>query len=417
MTVKYCGDLLQLIAAKATGYPSTTVAVAVSGGGDSAALLQVMAEYAAHGATKIIAATVDHGLRAASADEAQTVAATCATLGVPHTILRWTGWDGTGNLQDAARSARYALLGAWALANGCGQVWLGHTSDDQAETFLLRLARGSGVDGLSAMPEIMQRGGINWIRPFLTVSRERLRSFLKANALHWIDDPSNADPRFDRIKFRNAMGSLAELGLTQERLNSTAASMARARVALERMTVEAAGSLVETNLAAEALITVPELLAFDAEIRLRLLAKTLMWVSGATYRPRLESLMHLNCSIGEEKFGGVTLHGCVLRKERGRVVVRRELARVAAPVPATIGIWDGRWKVAGPLDGLTLAALGEAGLAQAEDWRFTRLSREALLTTPGLWRDDTLVAAPVAGKSAGFTATFCREFADVGINR
>lgn len=411
-------DLLEQIAAVAARHPSPLIGVAVSGGGDSTALLHLLAQSGRRTGTAIIAATIDHGLRAASAEEAEAVARACGALAVQHTILGWSGWDGSGNLQDAARSARYRLLGDWARANACAQVWLGHTADDQAETFLLRLARGSGVDGLSAMPEATKRDGIDWIRPLLAVSRERLRRFLTGERIHWIDDPSNADPRFDRIRFRNAADSLADLGLTRERLNATAANMARARAALERMTdgLQAAASVA--NAAGEVLLDPAAFAQADAEIRLRLLARVLNWVSGAIYRPRLEALEQLDRSLSDDALaGGVTLHGCVLRSERGKFVVRREIARVSGPVPAGRRIWDGRWKVDGPVEGLMLGALGESGLEQAKDWRLSKVSREALLTTPALWRGDELVAAPLAGMEAGVSAGFVRAFTEFGYRR
>ncbi len=411
MSLKAGDDLLSLVALRSAREPSPIIGIAVSGGGDSTALLHVLAAHCRSQGSRIIAATIDHCLRAASADEAAHVAEVCAGLSVPHTTLRWTGWDGSGNLQDAARSARYRLLGEWARATGCGQVWLGHTADDQAETFLMRLARGSGVDGLSAMPETVTRDGIEWVRPFLAVSRERLRQFLEANRLHWIDDPSNADPRFERIKFRNAGESLAELGLTRERLIATAGAMTRARAALERMTETLLSNSAKTSVAGEVRIGCDAFAKADTEIRLRALARALMWVSGAVYRPRLESLEHLDQAISSGALaGGMTLHGCTVRKERDFVVVRRELARMAGKTAASTGVWDGRWRVSGPLEGLMLGGLGEFGLEQVTDWRQTKLSREALMTTPGFWRDGVLVAAPVAGMETGFSATFCQEF-------
>ncbi len=391
------------------------IGVAVSGGGDSIALLQLLADYGRHEGREIIAATIDHGLRAASADESGQVAQKCAVLGVRHSTLRWHGWDGAGNLQDAARAARYRLLGDWARANQCHQVWLGHTADDQSETFLLRLARGSGVDGLSAMPQSTTRDGIAWVRPLLTISRQHLREYLTGSGVSWSDDPSNADPRFERIRFRNAAGALADLGLTRERLNATAAAMARARVALERATDSLVAASLEISAAGEVFVNAETLAGADDEIRLRLMARALNWVSGAVYRPRLAALEHLADAVAHGT--GSTLHGCVVRLEHKRIVVRRELARVAVNVPAGDRIWDGRWVIAGPVEGLTLGAVGSSGLEQIKDWRAANLAREALMTTPALWRGNALVAAPVAGLIAGFSATFCREFAGRVLSR
>ena len=143
-----------LEAALAAVFPDarpTALGVAVSGGGDSVALLCLMADWAAPREVRLAAATVDHGLRPEAAAEAAGVAALCGRLGLAHATLRWEGWDGRGNLMDAARRARRRLLADWAAEQGLAAVALAHTRDDQAETVLMRLARGAGVDGLSAM--------------------------------------------------------------------------------------------------------------------------------------------------------------------------------------------------------------------------------------------------------------------------
>src|SRR5690606_22697748 len=145
--------------------------------------------------------TVNHGLRPDAAAEAAMVASASATLAIPHHTLHWTGWDRQGNLQDAARRARSALIRDWAMAHDISLILLGHTADDQAETVLMRLARGSGVDGLAGMS--VHRGGTPAIlRPLLGLHRQTLRDWLSAQGVTWADDPSNDDSRYDRIKAR-----------------------------------------------------------------------------------------------------------------------------------------------------------------------------------------------------------------------
>ena len=155
---------------------STSLGLAVSGGGDSVALLHLAVACGLQPAV----VTVNHGLRAEAASEAAQVAGVAAALGLSHETLLWQGWDHTGNLQDAARKARRRLISAWALQNNIASVALGHTQNDIAETFLMRLQRGAGVDGLAKMAGHWSEGGILWQRPLLGFTRNDLRLWLQA---------------------------------------------------------------------------------------------------------------------------------------------------------------------------------------------------------------------------------------------
>src|SRR5690606_29766263 len=178
--------------------------IALSGGGDSTALMHL-----AHGwgRARLLAATVDHGLRPGSADEARQAGLAAAALDIPHETLCWTR-QGGGNLMAAARSARLRLLGDWARRHGLSAVLLGHTLDDQAETLLMRLGRGAGVDGLSAMAPARAALGVTWLRPLLEVGRAELRQWLAARDLRWSDDPSNDNADFQRVRLRQAISTL-----------------------------------------------------------------------------------------------------------------------------------------------------------------------------------------------------------------
>ncbi len=377
--------------------PNTTLGIAVSGGGDSVALLHMLA---ARG-DGLRAVTVDHGLRRESAEEAAQVAAVCKRLKVPHHVLTWEDCGKTGNLQDAARQARLRLIAAWADAQNINHIALGHTFDDQAETVLLRLARGSGVDGLSGMAARRADGPLTWVRPLLHARRDELRAYLVENGVDWIDDPSNEDPKYDRVKARQALAILSDLGVTKDGLVATADHMKDARVALEAATKTLADACLEITDAGEARLNIG---AFDAapdELRYRLFSATLQWISGAPYRPRFDSLRGVLTRIGEAN--GQTLHGCVIRSHSGSIIVRREVARVTPPCPIN-SVWDHRWVVTkrGHDPANTIAALGEDGLRECPSWRDTGHAREVLLTSPALWVDGQLVAAPLAGMANGW---------------
>jgi tRNA(Ile)-lysidine synthase len=389
--------LAAAVAAGLSAAPPGPVGVAVSGGGDSVALLLLCVAWGAAQGRAVEVVTVDHRLRPESAAEAVGVAALCARLGVAHATVAWAEAPGAGNLQAAAREARRRLIARWAGGRGIGAVALGHTLDDQAETFLLRLARGSGVDGLAGMAAASRAEGVLWLRPLLACRRAELRDWLAVEGVAWIEDPSNADPAFHRARARTALGPLATLGLGPERLAATAARMARARAALAAQVRALAADCLRAGSAGDLTLDPGPFAAAPEEIRLRLLAGALAWTAGARVGPRLASLEAAAALAAGGRLGrGLTLHGCVLRPAQERVAIRREPGRAAPPVPAETGAWDRRWTVEGaPEPGLTLGALGVAGLAARPDWRDTELAREALLTTPALWRDGRLVAAPV----------------------
>ncbi|MDP4003884.1 tRNA lysidine(34) synthetase TilS [Methylobacterium sp. NEAU K] len=211
--------------------------LAVSGGPDSTALMHAAAAVgAAPGASAQVAiqvATVDHGLRPASAAEAEGVARAARALRLPHAVLSWAGpKPGTG-LQDAARAARYALLAAHAEKIGAGLVLTGHTLDDQAETVLMRLAAGSGPAGLAGMRvERPLAPGIALGRPFLNLPKAALVAWCEARGILHLRDPANADPRFARARLRAAWPVLEREGLSPQRLARLAERAARDDAAL-----------------------------------------------------------------------------------------------------------------------------------------------------------------------------------------
>ena len=193
--------------------PSPRIAAAVSGGADSMALLLLAARWAPGAGARLVALTVDHGLRAESAAEAARVAAWCAARGIAHRVLEWRGAKPAAGLQEAARTARYGLLAGWCRRGGIVHLLTGHNAGDQAETFLMRLRRGSGVAGLAGMPAVAVRDGVRVLRPLLGVRRERLEAALEAAGEAWIEDPSNRDPAFERVRVRADAARLEAAGI------------------------------------------------------------------------------------------------------------------------------------------------------------------------------------------------------------
>lgn len=372
--------------------------LAVSGGGDSIALLHL----AVQAGLAVRVATVDHGLRLESAAEADQVGRICAGLGVPHTVLRWQGWDGRGNLQDQARRARYRLLADWARGCGLGAVALAHTSDDQAETFLMRLARGAGVDGLAAMPVRRLSQGITWLRPLLTVGRGELRAWLAGQGLPWVEDPSNDDDHYHRVQVRQALGTLAGLGIDTATLASVAGHLAQVRAALDVQVLAAARQFARVEVG-DVVLAAVGLADLPPEILRRLLRAALIWVASAEYGPRGAALARLIAAVQTGQ--PATLLGCRVLVGRGVLRVTREWQAVRGLAAPPDALWDRRWQVIGPPDkGLQVRALGASGLALCPLWRATNLPRASLLASPALWRGGDLVAAPLAGRPKGWQA-------------
>jgi len=380
-------------------HPPKRLGVAVSGGSDSMALLHLLREFCTEQKIDLHAVTVNHGLRDGAKAEAEAVAQQCARIDVPHQTLVWDGWAGKGNLQSAARDARYAKMSEWARARDIDTVAVGHTADDQAETVLMRLSRRAGVDGLSGMNARMSRNGITWVRPLLGARRNQLRAYLKGQGIGWADDPSNEDERFERIRIRKVMALLEPLGIDTEALSDVAGHMLEARKALDWQTFLAARQLVKME--AGALVLDETALRLQpAEIQRRLIVKAINWVSGADHLPRMQAVSNLLAAIRKGQAG--TVDGCHMRRIAARIWIFRELNAVSDHRTATDEVWDGRWQAvpnfsANHAPDLTIAALGPLGIEQCKRWRDTGLPHVVLQSTPAVWRGVELVAAPLAG--------------------
>lgn len=388
--------------------PPRRLGVAVSGGSDSLALLSLLGDWQENGGPEVLAVTVDHGLRADSANEAAEVARICAARGISHHTLHWQDWDGLGNLPDQARRARYRLMVDWAGAQGLGDIAIGHTGDDQAETFLMRLARGAGVDGLSAMRARWQQGDVWFHRPMLGLRREALREMLQARGQSWVDDPTNDDRAYARVRARAALRALDPLGITVEGLADVARKMTDVRTTLYGYAFDAAQEILRFD-AGDLVLTRAGFAALRPEVARRLLQSMLGWISGAEYGPRGRAMDgFLSAAYSGH---GMTLQGCLLSATMSELRVTREYKAVADLRVPVGEAWDGRWCVGrGPdLAGAELAALGEAGLRACPDWRLGGVPRSTALALPGVWLGNELLAAPLAGWANGWSIRALRD--------
>jgi tRNA(Ile)-lysidine synthase len=254
--------------------------LAVSGGPDSTALMVLAARWRDGLKVKprLIAVTIDHGLRKESAAEAAAVARLARKLKIAHRTLCWTGRKPATGLQKAARAARYQLLASAARKAGAAHVLTAHTLDDQAETLLIRMSRGSGLTGMGAMSRTAPLPGdenkvITLVRPLLDVPKARLIATLRAAHIAYADDPSNHDPRFTRVRLRGLMGALAGEGLDAGRLAQLAHRLKRADTAIENAVDRSMVMSVVRPSAGSVAVDARRFFDLPAEVALRLLGR------------------------------------------------------------------------------------------------------------------------------------------------
>lgn len=396
--------------------PNPDIAVAVSGGPDSLALVLLAERWAKRQGGRVTGLTVDHGLREGSAREARQVGNWLGERHIEHRILKlkWPHKPPPSDIQGKARTARYLRLGDWCRTNGVLHLLVAHHAEDQAETFLLRLGRGSGVDGLSAMAAISDRSDHRILRPLLKVSKAQLVAALKRAGQQWIEDPSNEDLRHARARLRAALPALGDERLTVQRLSRTANAMSRARYALEMevgsilaraATCDTAGFI---RLSRATLTTTPD------ELALRIVARCLMTVSGQPYPPRLAALTQLLTAFRETaKPVGRTLAGCSITSKGladDALLIVRELSATSPPVTLTPGhnlIWDGRFDIRPPRGLRARLRLGALSTLTANGRKAARMCTRADL--PG----RALASLPVL--AAGSSTYLPRLFLAKGV--
>jgi len=310
-----------------------SVLLAVSGGPDSVALMLLAAEWAHLRATPpLCVATVDHGLRKESRFEAEQVARWAAALALPHKILVWDGGGLKSRIQERARQARYELLFKYAAEIGADIVTTAHHADDQAETILFRLLRGSGLAGLSGMAEACARNGLVHSRPLLQCGKAELVALCEAKAHPFLNDPSNQNPAYARTRMRALSGFLAEQGLDRNALLRLGRRAARAEAALAAQAEIAHANVIARREPGRFSANFTWLANVPEEIFLRILAQEIKMLSDEEpilRLARLEALTHAlrHALYAGEAFAG-TLGGCAVRLRRdGTLTLTRESGR------------------------------------------------------------------------------------------
>lgn len=310
------------------------------------ALVLLAHEWAKQHHGTVTALTVDHQLRQESRAEAATVHHWLTSRGIPHHILTWEGEKPRTNIQSLAREARYALMTAWCHHHHISYLLTAHHQQDQAETVLLRLERGSGVDGLSGIPLHSERDGITLLRPLLGLAPTMLRDYLHQHNQPWIEDPSNQNPRFARIRTRKWLEHQEDKELFITRLADTAQHLSRTRDYLEQQTRKALDECVTLHREGYAVLTLHD---HHEEISLRILSILLRTISGQSHKPRFEQLWNLYHALQHpETYTAHTLEGCLIAPYQGKILFCREYSALPAPYEITPSIpflWDHRFQL------------------------------------------------------------------------
>lgn len=362
---------------------SQGLVIAVSGGSDSLALLLLLHDFVAAAPPPFLAVTIDHGLRPESAEEAARVAAFCRKRGLAHRTLVWRGDKPKSGVSVAAREARYELLAGAAADAGARIILTGHTLDDQAETLAMRASRGEGA-GLAGMAKATLFDGRVWIvRPLLSLRRQALRDWLSSRDVAWIDDPSNDNPAYERVRVRR---SLTEAEIAARARQAAAAGAARTALS------GAAARLVERFVArlAPGLHRLERgLFASDAGEAGVLAFRAMLATTGGTPRlPDLDRSRALFSRLAAGKLLRATLSRTLVDARPSGIFLRREargLPHVALDGGTTI--WDGRFRICAPA-GLVVGPRGDLVAGEAETAAPPSLARAASAAEPGLFRQE-----------------------------
>lgn len=384
------------------------VSVAVSGGSDSLALAWLLNRWCTKFGITLTALTVDHQLRENSKEEALRVSSWLKAWGIMHVVLPWRGKKRATRIQELARIARYNLMLGWCLDNNVKYLFLGHHQEDQAETFLLRAAMGSGTDGLACMRAETISKGVHLIRPLLHVPRQRLKETLMAISQEWLEDPTNSDPAFDRTVMRKLSKDLDCYGVGPGKLASVADKFGQLRFHLEELTLLAIKRGVSLHPTGWAELGKSFFVGLPDEIAKRVLINILKCIGGLPYPPRslrLErAIRHIKSN---EAFSTITLAGCIIRQSKDEIVIFREVGRSPSYVPVLNSgeqVWQGVFKcrnelAQGPFVGsLFLGALGERGwnqLVQVEPKiKSRKIHYSVAITLPTLFDDCGVLEVP-----------------------
>ena len=391
------------------------LAVAVSGGSDSLALTLLSKVWADNCGGSVTALSIDHGLRDDSTRELDQLAQWLSMRNIEHIVLRWTGIKPQTGIQKAARDERYRLLENWCRDSGVLHLLLGHNKEDQAETFLLRLNHKSGLDGLAGMASIVEKAHARLLRPLLSISKFRLQETLSIASQSWLEDPSNKNYKFERVRIRSLLPALEKVGLNSDTIADISLRIAEKRIDIETKTSQLLATSCSIFPEGYALLDGQSFFSTRDEISSRALSRILLCIGGTEYAPATSKLLSLYQKMkaafnGMSPFWkGATLGRCRLMPAKGSKAMSFLVCREQRFLPAAIPVfpnmkcnWDNRFRIS--FKGINketrrtkLQSLGHEGLLSLKATTSILdfgLPEPVVITLPSLVDDDGVITVP-----------------------
>ena len=395
------------------------VAVGVSGGADSMSLAILLSDWAQRQGGSVTALIVDHGLRPESDPEARRVSMALAALGIENCILRWESDDVTTGVQSKARNARYGLMETWCKQSNVLHLAVAHHADDQAETVLMRMEKGSGSDGLSGMPKTRELKHCRLLRPLLSVRKQALVGFLDGRGVPWVHDPSNDDPKYARTVIRS--------GIVNDNVDVDGVAMSAIRFARVRDVAETAAArwlarYADLKPTGYLVLDRPALMDAAEDTRLRVLSRAATVIGGKTYPPAISTTERLVDHLADVR--AATVSGSLFTIKKDAVMVFREMRNLptAQSIVGREILWDGRFSIMRHCDDADLKVMAFGQLdptnvsdLQVPNW-FSDLPSMAQRTIPVICcRNEILMPTPNGTKKQGVSLRFLPKIPLVGM--
>ena len=384
------------------------IAIAVSGGVDSMVLMNLAKESDFLNDKNVFILVVDHDLRAESKQEAKFVKNEAKKLGFPTRILKWKGSKPNKRIQEEARNKRYSLLINFCRENNINNLYLAHHLDDQIETFLFRMFRGSGLQGLTSFSRSYERNGLTLIRPLIDTPKSELISYAGRKKINWVEDPSNENQKYDRVKLRKVLPLIYKEGFDKKVFLKSIKKLRLANQALDQITKEFVLRYVAINKNISVFINQELFLTAPEDVQLRVLQNTIRIFSGERYYSPdyLKILNLMNWARNDNDISAKTLGGTIFRKRKGGLILYKEVKKLNDIKPIKLSkskykAWDNRFliKINKSVKG-EISYLGNEGVKILKSKKilgkkgFNGIPLTALYSIPAMWDGKRLISAP-----------------------